>query len=840
MPVTSGSSYALFFDILALGNPGRTAVIRVELNSSLGTIAAQSFTNAAQNAAPYIYQTKSIPFTIPSGVTNVTLRFVDLSPENGVAVDPIIDNVRINSGDPLIILQPLNRSALVGDCVNFTVNAFGTGNLFYQWRLNGTNISGATSSALFLTNVQPSQAGLYSVRVVGGLGTNTSSSATLTVSSIPFQNGGFESGLAGWTFNSGVTIIPAPPTPALNGTNSAQLGINNISGSILSQVFSAVGGSNYVMSFDMGALGDAGRIGIVRVELTSESGLLAAQNFTNNANNVPPLIYQTRSVAFTAPVTCPNVKLAFIDLSPSGGVAVDPLLDNVRFSSTDPYIITQPSNKTAAIGDCITFVVNASGTQPLSYQWKFGGNDIPGATSSILNLTNVQTNNAGVYSTRVTGLGGFINSSNATLTISSISFQNGGFESGLAGWTFNSGVANFPAPSNPALNGTNSAQLGINNISGSILSQAFPAIGGSSYVMSFDMGALGDPGRIGIVRVELTSESGLLAAQNFTNNAVNVPPIIYQTRSVAFTAPVTCPNVRLAFIDLSPSGGVAVDPLLDNVRFVRPNVAPIAFSQSVSVYEDNALSLVLVATDVDGDTLTYTVTSPSHGVLTGTAPNLTYTPTPNFHGTDSFMFKANDGHIDSALATVSITVLSVNDAPVAAPKASPAFMFSSNETATVVIAPCDSNAIVVLDGSFSYDLEGDPLNFTWLEGTNLLASGAIVTNEFNVGTHMITLAVNDGLDTGFGSLVLEVITPSQAVAELILVVNDSNLNRTQKQLLVANLKGAVALFARCHVDPAINQLEVFQNKVQVQIDPINPILAQELLQISNEIIEAAK
>ena len=59
---------------------------------------------------------------------------------------------------------------------------------------------------------------------------------------------------------------------------------------------------------------------------------------------------------------------------------------------------------------------------------------------------------------------------------------------------------------------------------------------------------------------------------------------------------------------------------------------------------------------------------PAHGTLSGTAPNLTYTPAANYNGADSFTFKVNDGTVDSAPATVSITVTPVNDAPVATPQ----------------------------------------------------------------------------------------------------------------------------------------------------------------------------
>ena len=54
-----------------------------------------------------------------------------------------------------------------------------------------------------------------------------------------------------------------------------------------------------------------------------------------------------------------------------------------------------------------------------------------------------------------------------------------------------------------------------------------------------------------------------------------------------------------------------------------------------------------------------------NGSLSGSAPDLTYTPEANYNGSDSFTFKASDGTADSNTATVSITVTAVNDAPVA-------------------------------------------------------------------------------------------------------------------------------------------------------------------------------
>src|SRR4029453_4948655 len=96
------------------------------------------------------------------------------------------------------------------------------------------------------------------------------------------------------------------------------------------------------------------------------------------------------------------------------------------------------------------------------------------------------------------------------------------------------------------------------------------------------------------------------------------------------------------------------------------NDAPVASSESVTTDEDTAKTITLAATDAEASTLTYTsVPPPQHGPLSGTAPALTYTPAANYNGPDSFTFKGNDGTVDSNIATVTITVSSVNDAPVA-------------------------------------------------------------------------------------------------------------------------------------------------------------------------------
>lgn len=103
-----------------------------------------------------------------------------------------------------------------------------------------------------------------------------------------------------------------------------------------------------------------------------------------------------------------------------------------------------------------------------------------------------------------------------------------------------------------------------------------------------------------------------------------------------------------------------------SVTITAINDAPIAQSQTWPATEDTPYNGVLTASDAEGSLLTYSiVTPPTHGNLSGTAPNLTYTPFANYFGSDSFTFKANDGLVDSNTATITVNIASVNDVPVA-------------------------------------------------------------------------------------------------------------------------------------------------------------------------------
>src|SRR5207253_221745 len=106
-----------------------------------------------------------------------------------------------------------------------------------------------------------------------------------------------------------------------------------------------------------------------------------------------------------------------------------------------------------------------------------------------------------------------------------------------------------------------------------------------------------------------------------------------------------------------------------SITVTAVNDAPVAGNDTATTAEDTPATIAVLAndSDVDGDTLTVSVgTQPAHGTVTVNADQtIMYAPAANYNGSDSFTYKANDGALDSNVATVAITVTAVNDAPVA-------------------------------------------------------------------------------------------------------------------------------------------------------------------------------
>jgi VCBS repeat-containing protein len=107
---------------------------------------------------------------------------------------------------------------------------------------------------------------------------------------------------------------------------------------------------------------------------------------------------------------------------------------------------------------------------------------------------------------------------------------------------------------------------------------------------------------------------------------------------------------------------------------VAANVAPTAAADQYSTAEDTPLNVAVANSVLNNDTdpnsqplTAIVVTQPAHGSVTlNSNGSFVYTPTANYNGPDSFTYRANDGLLDSTVATVSLTVSAVNDAPIPA------------------------------------------------------------------------------------------------------------------------------------------------------------------------------
>jgi PKD repeat protein len=89
----------------------------------------------------------------------------------------------------------------------------------------------------------------------------------------------------------------------------------------------------------------------------------------------------------------------------------------IQVTNIPPVITAQPQNQSVSQGGTASFSVTATGTLPLSYQWKHNGTNVPDASASTFTLTNAQFADGGTYLVMVTNVAGTIPSSQATLSV---------------------------------------------------------------------------------------------------------------------------------------------------------------------------------------------------------------------------------------------------------------------------------------------------------------------------------------------------------------------------------------------------------------------------------------
>lgn len=258
---------------------------------------------------------------------------------------------------PIITAQPASQSAPTGENVSFSVSAYGTSPLFYQWTFDNTNltdggqISGSQTSALTLTGVQLANSGSYAVMISNVDGATMSANALLTVGSAP--------------------VI----------TNQPQ-NVEVMQGSDASFTVGVSGAAPLAYQWYYGGV-----------------ALPLATNATLTLTNVQLANSGSYNVAVT------NIFGAA--LSSTAVLTVD----------SPPAILIQPVGVSLYAGLNASFSVTASGSLPLDYQWQFDSTNINGATNSILTLTDVAVSQSGSYTVIVSNAFGSTNSSNAVLTV---------------------------------------------------------------------------------------------------------------------------------------------------------------------------------------------------------------------------------------------------------------------------------------------------------------------------------------------------------------------------------------------------------------------------------------
>ena len=259
---------------------------------------------------------------------------------------------------PTISTQPSASTVYVGTKGAFSVVALGDAPMFYQWRSNGVSIALATNATYTTPVTTLSNNGTaYSVVVTNASGSIFSSSAILNVSA----------------------AAPSIVTQPANVTN------------------------NYA--------GNTAAFSIV----ATGSVPMAYQWYTNGA-----IVASATNASYTTPVTTSGYNgLGYsVVITNSSGSVTSSVATLTVLSATVPNIYTQPTNSTGYNGYTVTFVVAASGTPTMVYQWFTNGVKITGATSASYKTPALSAGYNGLaYSVIVSNGYGPVTSASATLTV---------------------------------------------------------------------------------------------------------------------------------------------------------------------------------------------------------------------------------------------------------------------------------------------------------------------------------------------------------------------------------------------------------------------------------------
>jgi hypothetical protein len=340
---------------------------------------------------------------------------------------------------PVITCQPQALSACAGENVSLVVCADGASSLSYQWRKEDQPVPWGTNAVLTFTNVQPADAGNYDVVVTGHCGSVTSHVATVTAGVGPAiacepQS---QTNCAGanvslvvcatgtsplsYQWRKGGQPVPRGTNDILTFTNVHPADAGNYDAVVTNQCGSV---TSHVATVSVeGALR-------ITCEPQSQTNCAGANlSLVVCATGTSPLSYQWRKGGQPVARETSDI-LTFTNVQPADADNYDAVVTSQCGSVTSrvarlevdvsPSITAQPGGQSVCAGAQVTFCVSATGSAPLSYQWRFNDAPISGATSNCLLLTNVQAANAGQYSVVVINVCDAVTSLAAVLTVTNV------------------------------------------------------------------------------------------------------------------------------------------------------------------------------------------------------------------------------------------------------------------------------------------------------------------------------------------------------------------------------------------------------------------------------------
>jgi len=458
-------------------------------NQTVNPGSSATFSVIASGATPMTYQWRFNGANI-AGATGANYTKSNVQATNAGNYSVVVNNaygtatsvnaaLSVNS-PPVITAPPQGQTVIVGNSAAFTVTATGTTPLAYQWRLNGTNIAGATSSGYTRANVQPADTGNYTVVVTNILGAVTSSPAALTVNCSLVTTataGGTVSKSPNQTsYPPGtlVTLTASHPVFTFTGWSGSTSGTNNplvvtltsnlnITANFASPVadlivdnpqaifsgswgtdttavdkynsdyrtVASVGGSatatgTFTPTFATGGFYDVYVWTPTTARGVATAPFLVSGNGTNLTVNVNQSTGSGGWQLLASSVPFAPGTNGFVRLSNNAGQGgnKDVVADAVRWTYSGyqtlipPIITMQPTNVTVFAGSPAGFFVSASGSPTLSCQWRRNGSTLAGGTNDWLNLPSAQPVNAGDYTVVIANSVGSVTSSVARLTVS--------------------------------------------------------------------------------------------------------------------------------------------------------------------------------------------------------------------------------------------------------------------------------------------------------------------------------------------------------------------------------------------------------------------------------------